>query len=204
MDQAVPEQLQPAKTFYFRNLLIFPLCYATAIHTLFTDPLPSQTNSTSPSGFSPFVLLIGTWPFNIKSNDSFNFFLLCYHLCLLAYPFLSIVDFTAPFATNQRLVVAYIYVSYFMYVHNVTFFWSAVLVLVAVDTHNVALLASASAAIIFLCRAGDAYLLRLASALLEPDHGVAVMKKGCLLICLVNGFFAYLGLCSDWVVLRMN
>ncbi|XP_058223169.1 uncharacterized protein LOC131332876 [Rhododendron vialii] len=207
MDQP-PEEVQPAKTFYFKNLLTIPLFFATLVDGLFTHlPLLSQFNP-SPSASSRFVLLISTSPFNVYSSiDSSQWtkllvFPFCYLVILFAFPLLSAMVST-PVASRERLFITHLWVSLAMFVYNVAVSGSA-LVLVAINAHNLGLqLVSAFVLGCFVFLVDDVTLWRLASVL-EPDQGVAAMKRSYLLICGVNAVFAYLCMGTDLVILKKN
>lgn len=204
MDQP-PEEVQPAKTFYFKNLLTISLFFATFVNGLFTNlPLLSQFNP-SPSASSRFVLLISTSPFNVYSNiDSSQWtkllvFLFCYLVILFAFPLLSAMVST-PVTSRRRLFMTHLWVSLAMFVYNVVVFGSA-LILVAINSHNLGLqLVSAFVLGCFVFLVDDVTLWRWASVL-EPNQGVAAMKTSYVLICGVNAVFAYLCMGTDLVIL---
>ncbi|KAI8565866.1 hypothetical protein RHMOL_Rhmol03G0294300 [Rhododendron molle] len=59
------------------------------------------------------------------------------------------------------------------------------------NIHNTALLVPPSVVNIFLNQSNDVSMWHLAEVC-EPNHAVAVMKKGSVLICAINGVFVYL------------
>ncbi|KAF7149121.1 hypothetical protein RHSIM_Rhsim03G0075600 [Rhododendron simsii] len=209
---------QSPKTFYFITLtLIFPLSFAILAHSLFTHPLLSQIDTSASPSSSQWTKLL-----------AFQFF---YLIFLFAFSLLSTaavvftvaslytskpVSFSSTVAAIpsvfKRLLITYLWVTLTMVIYNVVFLGFLVLLMVAIDTENAALLVFSIVVIFVLFLVVHVYitaLWHLASvvSVLEPVYGFAAMKKsyellkgrtrmaaslvfGYLLICgLINGVF---------------
>ncbi|KAG5541404.1 hypothetical protein RHGRI_021289 [Rhododendron griersonianum] len=93
MDQ--PPQLQPPKTFYLRNLLMWPVIFAILVHNLFPNHLPSQ----------------------VYTNSQWTKLLFCYLISLFVFPLLSAIIFTHV-ASIKRLFITHLWVSVAIVLYN--------------------------------------------------------------------------------------
>ncbi|KAH7838373.1 hypothetical protein Vadar_025581 [Vaccinium darrowii] len=212
---------QSPKTFYFITLtLIFPLSFAILAHSLFTHPLLSQidTNPSSTSSQSSqwtkllifqFFYLIFLFAFSLLSTAAVVFTVASLYT---SKPVSFSSTMSAIPSVFKRLFITYLWVSLTMVIYNVVFLGFLVLLVVAIDTENAALLVFAMVVIFVLFLVVHVYitaLWHLASvvSVLEPVYGFAAMKKSYellkgrtrmavalvfvyLLICgLINGIF---------------
>ncbi|KAH7850221.1 hypothetical protein Vadar_029433 [Vaccinium darrowii] len=171
------EELQSPKTFYFRNLLIIPFYWSLLLHCLCLYPLLSQIDATPKINPSQWTKLL-----------VFHFGFLIF---LFAVPFLAavaslytskpVLSFasTIPSSVFKHLFITYLRVFLIRVVYDVLVLGSLVLLLVAVDTHCMALLIFALFVMFLLILADDASFYHLASrvSLSEPVYGFAAMVK---------------------------
>ncbi|KAK4804550.1 hypothetical protein SAY86_004367 [Trapa natans] len=209
------------RTFYLITLtLVFPLSFAVLAHSLFTHPLFVQLQypSSDPAQTRHEWTLLLTFQF-------------LYFIFLFAFSLLStaaVVFTVASLYTSKpvsfsntisaiprvfrRLLITFLWVSLLMTTYNVVFLAFLVLMIVAIDTHNLFLSLFSIIVIFLLYLVVHVYitaLWHLASvvSVLEPIYGIAAMKKsyellkgrtrmaavlvfGYLIICgAINGIF---------------
>ncbi|KAI8562224.1 hypothetical protein RHMOL_Rhmol03G0018100 [Rhododendron molle] len=184
MDQ--PPQLQPPKTFYLRDLFLWPLMFAALFYSLFPRPLISQVDPN----FSGWAKV-----------------LFCYLISLFGFPLLSSIVFTRV-ASLKRLFITHLWVSLAMVLYNAASLGLLNLSSLADSTYtpimdpDPIMFFSIVLVGLFLHHTDDVSLWRLAS-LPEPDYGAvaAWMEKSKLVICGVNGVFLYLCICNGVIKL---
>ncbi|CAL9241908.1 unnamed protein product [Arabidopsis halleri] len=204
------------KTFYLITLtLIFPLSFAILAHSLFTQPILAQLDSTPPSDQSQtnhewtlllvyqFIYVIFLFAFSLLSTAAVVFTVASLYT---GKPVSFSSTMSAIPLVLKRLFITFLWVSLMMLVYNSVFLLFLVVLIVAIDLQSV-ILAVFSMVVIFVLFLGvHVYMTawwHLASvvSVLEPIYGIAAMKKSYELLkgrtnMACSMVFMYLALCG--------
>ncbi|CAH2046411.1 unnamed protein product [Thlaspi arvense] len=204
------------KTFYLITLtLIFPLSFAILAHSLFTQPILAQLDSTPPSDQSQtnhewtllfvyqFIYIIFLFAFSLLSTAAVVFTVASLYT---GKPVSFSSTMSAIPLVLKRLFITFLWVSLMMLVYNSVFLLFLVILIVAIDIQSVILTVFSMVVIFVLFLGVHVYMTawwHLASvvSVLEPIYGIAAMKKSYELLkgrthMACSMVFIYLALCS--------
>ncbi|EOA13722.1 hypothetical protein CARUB_v10026792mg [Capsella rubella] len=204
------------KTFYLITLtLIFPLSFAILAHSLFTQPILAQLDSSPPQDQSQtnhewtllliyqFIYVIFLFAFSLLSTAAVVFTVASLYT---GKPVSFSSTMHAIPLVLKRLFITFLWVSLLMLVYNSVFLLFLVVLIVAIDLQSVILAVFSMVVIFVLFLVVHVYMTawwHLASvvSVLEPIYGIAAMKKSYELLkgrtnMACTMVFVYLALCG--------
>ncbi|CAN8246087.1 unnamed protein product [Cochlearia groenlandica] len=198
------------KTFNLITLtLIFPLSFAILAHSLFTQPVLDQLDTSPPSDqwtllfVYQFCYVIFLFAFSLLSTAAVVFTVASLYT-------VKPVSFSSTMSAIplvlKRLFVTFLWVSLLMVLYNSVFLMFLVVLIIAIDLQSVILAVVSMVVIFVLFLVVHVYMTawwHLASvvSVLEPIYGIAAMKKSYELLkgrtqIACSMVFMYLALCG--------